>query len=126
MRISDWSSDVCSSDLARAPGRFAAALSALGELGCTSLLEVGPGTTLSDLARPQIGATHMVSALGGGDEVASLLEALATLHAHGLPVHWPAVLPAAPSAELRGMPFQHGRGGGRGDGWYSGGATAEP
>src|SRR3546814_2824584 len=84
MRISDWSSDVCSSDLARAPGRFAAALSALGELGCTSLLEVGPGTTLSDLARPQIGATHMVSALGGGDEVASLLEALATLHAHGV------------------------------------------
>src|SRR3546814_19796652 len=106
MRISDWSSDVCSSDLARAPGRFAAALSALGELGCTSLLEVGPGTTLSDLARPQTGATHMVSALGGGDEVASLLEALAPLPAHGVAVDWRAVLPAGPRAQLQGYPFQ--------------------
>src|SRR3546814_17227208 len=48
----------------------------------------------------------MVSALGGGDEVASLLEALATLHAHGVAVDWRAVLPAGPRAQLPGYPFQ--------------------
>ncbi|MEQ9334263.1 SDR family NAD(P)-dependent oxidoreductase [Thalassobaculum sp.] len=94
---------------AREPVRFADALAALTDLGCTSLLEIGPGTTLRDLARPQVGAVQAVSALGGDVEAEGLLEAVAALHCQGVAVDWQAVLPAGPRTRLPTYPFQRRR-----------------
>ncbi|MEQ9332960.1 SDR family NAD(P)-dependent oxidoreductase [Thalassobaculum sp.] len=94
---------------ARGPVRFADALSALSALGCTSLLEIGPGTTLRDLARPQVSGVAVTSALGGGDEVVALLEAIAALHCQGVPVDWATALPTGPRTRLPTYPFQRRR-----------------
>ena len=94
---------------ARQPVRFADALATMAELGCTSLLEIGPGTILRDLARPQIGTVHAVSAFGGGDEAEAMLEALAALHCQGVAVDWAAVLPSGPRLRLPTYPFQRRR-----------------
>ncbi|GHD52887.1 hypothetical protein GCM10017083_28840 [Thalassobaculum fulvum] len=94
---------------AREPVRFADALGPLAGLGCTSLLEIGPGTTLRDLARPQLGGVHAVSALGGADERTALLQALADLHCQGVAVDWRTLLPAGPRLRLPTYPFQRRR-----------------
>jgi len=94
---------------AREPVRFADALGTLATLGCTSLLEVGPGTILRDLARPQLGPVHAVSALGGDDERTALLQALADLHCQGVAVDWQKLLPAGSRLRLPSYPFQRRR-----------------
>ncbi len=53
------------------------------------LLEVGPGRTLSSLARRQAGAERVVLAsLGGAEEPAALLAALGRLWLAGVPLDW--------------------------------------
>ncbi|GHD52876.1 hypothetical protein GCM10017083_28820 [Thalassobaculum fulvum] len=94
---------------AREPVKFADALSTLSSLGCTGLVEIGPGTTLRDLARPQLDGVAATSALSSGDEVEALLQAVADLHCQGVPVDWAAVLPAGSRTRLPTYPFQRRR-----------------
>src|SRR3546814_16425780 len=72
MRISDWSSDVCSSDLTRTPGRGSVAGGAAGDGGrgrarnAVAGPPVRPSGTLAEL---QTGVDHLLSALDAGDEI---------------------------------------------------------
>ncbi|MFB6591772.1 type I polyketide synthase [Streptomyces diastaticus] len=89
-------------DHVRRPVRFADTVRYLRERGATRFVELGPDTALAGLARDclssEAGATDdsaplIVPALRGGrPEAATLLSAVAALHAHGLAVDWPAVL----------------------------------
>jgi len=75
----------------RQPVRFAAALSSAIENGNEALLEVGPGTTLTTLARTiNLSGTMAVSSCGQPvqDETEATAQALSTLWAAGVEVDW--------------------------------------
>lgn len=91
---------------AREPVRFAAAVDWLAEAGATIFTEVGPATALTVLVDGAVPASR-----SAGNEPAALLDALATLHVHGVPVDWPAVYAGsgARHCDLPTHPFQRER-----------------
>ncbi|MGW4883851.1 type I polyketide synthase [Streptomyces murinus] len=98
-------------DHVRRPVRFADSVAYLGEQGATYYVELGPGGVLTGLVRDCLAAAGTPSAVptaGCGErspdlplvlptlrtsspEGDALLDTLAALHAHGVPVDWPAV-----------------------------------
>jgi thioester reductase-like protein len=90
---------------ARQPVDFAATLATLAGLGCRSLVELGPATTLLALARRHP-ATADATLLPSSEPEASLGRAWAS----GTPVDWAAASPpAARRPRLPTYPFQHTR-----------------
>ena len=89
----------------RQPVRFADGIRRLADDGVSIFLEVGPGTTLSALARETLGAGAgttaplLVSSLARGrDDSEVLLSALGQVWVRGAPVTWAAVDGAEPVA----------------------------
>src|SRR3546814_14360314 len=68
MRISDWSSDVCSSDL-----------------GCDTFIEIGPQPVLCGLGRDCAEGTWIASLRRGADDVTTIRDAAATAWMRGPP-----------------------------------------
>jgi phthiocerol/phenolphthiocerol synthesis type-I polyketide synthase E len=101
------------------PVLFGPASSALLTAGLGSdqatVLEVGPGHTLSQLVRPQLGATPGVAAVasleGAGDDVANVLTAAARLWVRGGQITWTALGQHEPRTRLAvpGYPYQRRR-----------------
>ncbi|GAA2247545.1 hypothetical protein GCM10010232_38480 [Streptomyces amakusaensis] len=92
------------------PVRFADAVRrAAHESGATRFLELGPDGSLTALV-PYIadGVTAVPALRSGPDEAASLLHAVARVHAHGAPVDWATPLGAAGArrTELPTYPFE--------------------
>ncbi|UMP07488.1 type I polyketide synthase [Amycolatopsis sp. EV170708-02-1] len=100
---------------AREAARFADAIGWLAQAGSTDFVEVGPAAALTVLADgvvdPAAHATFVPSSRSAGTEPAALLDALATLHVHGVPIDWPAVYAGsnARRCDLPTYPFQHQR-----------------
>jgi acyl transferase domain-containing protein/acyl carrier protein len=97
---------------ARRPVRFTDGVSGLMELGCTALLEVGPGTALRDLVLRGVatadasGERAVLAALGNEDAATGVLRAVAGLHDHGLAIDWTRILSNGRRARLPSYPFQ--------------------
>ncbi|MGI5499612.1 beta-ketoacyl synthase N-terminal-like domain-containing protein [Lentzea sp. CA-135723] len=81
---------------------FASSIRALSAFGATAYAEVGPSATLALLAQESASGTFV--ALSDG-----VLDGLATLHVHGVPVDWSAALPLARRCDLPTYPFQRER-----------------
>ncbi|MBV2155683.1 type I polyketide synthase, partial [Kitasatospora sp. SUK 42] len=95
--------------------RFADAVRTLAGEGVTAFLELGPDGVLTALAQDTLDSTgeHALLAAVRRDrpEAHSLVEALGRLHAHGVPVDWPAFF-AGSGARRTDLPtyaFQHER-----------------
>lgn len=93
---------------AREAVRFADAVDWLADAGATIFTEVGPSATLTVLVDAPV---CVPSSRSTGNEPAALLDALATLHVHGVPVDWPAVYAGsgARRCDLPTHPFQRER-----------------
>ncbi|GAA2113120.1 acyl carrier protein [Actinomadura alba] len=74
-------------------------------------VELGPEAALTPMIDECLAASNAYRSAavvpgGGPGEERDALAAIATLHLHGLPVAWPAVLPGAGPVPLRTYPFQ--------------------
>ncbi|MCI3934399.1 type I polyketide synthase [Streptomyces sp. AN091965] len=102
-------------DQVRGTVRFGDAVTALGGLGATTFLELGPGGALAAMALGSLGAPErsgVATLRKDGTETADVLTALAELHVRGTAVDWTAVLAppaAAAGADLPTYAFQHQR-----------------
>ena len=98
-------------DHVRRPVLFAGAVSALGELGVTKYLELGPDSTLAALTRSLTGesATVVASLRAGRDDVSTLVSALARLDVAGTLVNWAGLLDGARPVDLPTYRFHHER-----------------
>ncbi|MFE7811657.1 beta-ketoacyl synthase N-terminal-like domain-containing protein [Streptomyces sp. NPDC057433] len=103
---------------ARETVRFADAVVHLADARTGVYVELGPEAALTPmvdeclaehLGQREPGNGPVVEPLlrGGEDEAGALLAAAVRLHAHGLPVDWPAVLPGARRVPLPTYAFQH-------------------
>ncbi|MFD1666744.1 beta-ketoacyl synthase N-terminal-like domain-containing protein [Streptomyces calvus] len=103
---------------AREAVRFADAVGHLADARTGVYVELGPEAALTPMVdecleeRPggrEPGTGPVVEPLlrGGEDEEGALLAAAVRLHAHGLSVDWPAVLPDARTVPLPTYAFQH-------------------
>ncbi len=90
-----------------APVRFDAAIEAMREDGYDRFLEIGPGDTLSVLAR-RAGSGLAVSSLRrGADDARQIMTAAGTLWCDGVEVEWPAITgPAGQRVDAPHYPFQ--------------------
>ena len=92
--------------------RFADGTRALGDLGCTTFIEIGPGTTLLSMARPCLpaGSVLLPSLRREGPEHQHI-ESLAKLFIAGVNVRWPAGKAVRPDGVGRypTYPFQRER-----------------
>ncbi|MFE9581459.1 type I polyketide synthase [Nocardia sp. NPDC006044] len=94
---------------AREPVRFVDGLRHLLEVGVTTLIEVGPGTVLSDMSYECIDDARCVaipalrSATGEAD---GLVKAVAGAWVRGIPVNWGATFPEARTIDLPTYAFQ--------------------
>ncbi|MCR6483205.1 type I polyketide synthase [Amycolatopsis sp. OK19-0408] len=96
---------------AREPVRF---LAAMRTLEAQVFVEVGPGAGLAAAARECLAADGRTAAVTavlrpGRPEPETLLGALGTVHAHGVPVEWPEVLGGRAGPRLPTYPFQRSR-----------------
>ncbi|WP_309248456.1 type I polyketide synthase [Streptomyces sp. MNP-20] len=102
-------------DQVRGTVRFGDAVTALGGLGATTFLELGPGGALAAMALGTLGTPErscVATLRKDGAEAADVLTALAELHVRGTAVDWTAVLAppaAAAGADLPTYAFQHQR-----------------
>ncbi|WP_327352461.1 type I polyketide synthase [Streptomyces sp. NBC_01304] len=91
--------------------RFADAVDELHGLGVRTFLELGPDGVLSAMAQqslPEQDAVALAPALRRGQsETRTLALLLATAHAHGAHVDWPAIHPGGRRIDLPGYAFQH-------------------
>jgi acyl transferase domain-containing protein/acyl-CoA synthetase (AMP-forming)/AMP-acid ligase II/thioesterase domain-containing protein/acyl carrier protein len=100
---------------ARETVRFADAIGWLGAAGVDALVEIGPDAVLSALAEECVGPDREVRIVPAVNrraaEVKAVLDALATLHVHGVPVAWGPVYAAsgARRLDLPTYPFQRQR-----------------
>src|SRR3546814_20786947 len=115
MRISDWSSDVCSSDLAAIEAGAGAYLTSADPLGGTAIVVADTLAALQDAGRlartrlpaPVVGITGSVGTTSVKDMLAAVLrQRLAVApsersfnNEHGVPLPWPGA-PHAPHAVL--------------------------
>ncbi|MFY1632285.1 SDR family NAD(P)-dependent oxidoreductase [Solwaraspora sp. WMMB335] len=93
----------------REPVRFVEAIGSLVELGVGCFVGLGSDGAVADLVRGCLpGADQCVTGLLGGaaDEASAVRKALATLHVHGYPVAWSALLPQGEPVTLPTYPFQ--------------------
>ncbi|KMS77094.1 type-I PKS [Streptomyces viridochromogenes] len=93
----------------RRPVRFDEALRGIGAQQPDVLLEIGPHTTLSGLARRALPAVPSLPSLRRGTGLGSLWGAAAGLHCAGADVGWPALLAGTGGRRipLPGYRFQH-------------------
>ncbi|OAN79407.1 hypothetical protein A8B78_11780 [Jannaschia sp. EhC01] len=95
---------------AREPVRFAQALGAMAEAGCTHLIEIGPGQVLTGLARAALPSTTALPSLphGPGDarkDQAGILNAVGTLFNDGAELDWSGLeAPSDAPNWLEGVP----------------------
>ncbi|MEV0375231.1 beta-ketoacyl synthase N-terminal-like domain-containing protein [Streptomyces sp. NPDC050636] len=96
--------------------RFKDAIGRLRGERVTGFLELGAEPALTPMideclesADPQPGAAVVPSLRAGVPERHALLTAVARVHAHGVPVHWDAVLPGARPVALPTYAFQRRR-----------------
>ncbi|MFF5563624.1 type I polyketide synthase [Streptomyces sp. NPDC012623] len=96
---------------ARDAVRFADAVRALEEAGARRFAEIGPGGVLTAMAAECLTEDAALVPLlrKDKDETAAVLTALGTLHAHGVAVDWPELLPAGPGTELPTYAFRRSR-----------------
>ncbi|MGY0065416.1 type I polyketide synthase [Streptomyces sp. QTS137] len=103
---------------AREPVRFADAVGCLADARTTVYVELGPEAALTPmvdecleerLGHREPGTGPVVEPLlrSGEHEERAVLAAAVRLHAHGLPVDWPVVLPGARAVPLPTYAFQH-------------------
>jgi pimaricinolide synthase PimS1 len=102
-----WASQV------RGTVRFADAVETLADQGVASFLELGPDGVLCAMAAAALGpdsdAALIPTLREGREEPEALVTALASAHAHGAKVDWPALYPAAKRVPLPTYPFQRQR-----------------
>ncbi|MGW2153939.1 SDR family NAD(P)-dependent oxidoreductase, partial [Nonomuraea sp. NPDC001699] len=104
--------DVCSPDYwvdqVRDTVRFA---DAVREADAQAFLELGPDGVLTAMAAETLGPdVVLIPALRKDrDEEYALLSALGELHVHGVPIDWPAVIPAGRQIDLPTYAFQRQR-----------------
>ncbi|MFD8387184.1 type I polyketide synthase, partial [Streptomyces sp. NPDC059679] len=99
------------------PVRFAAAIAAAASAGSRVFLELGPDATLTALTGdklaelPGVTAVPMLRTDRGEDDDTAVVTAAARLHAHGVPVRWPALFAGtgARRVELPTYAFQRER-----------------
>ncbi|MFI0263685.1 type I polyketide synthase [Streptomyces sp. NPDC017056] len=93
----------------REPVRFDAVLRTLGETGTDALVEIGPHTTLSGLARAALPGVRAVPTLRRGAGPSPLWGAVAHLHCAGAQIAWPALTEGCQGrrTSLPGYRFQH-------------------
>ena len=104
----------------RATVRFSDGMRALAESGATTFIEVGPRGALTALARDCVPSAVLVPTLRANrPEPTAVVTAVATLHVHGVPVDWPALVTGAP-VRLPAYPFERTRY------WLDGTPTAAP
>nr|WP_072480212.1 type I polyketide synthase [Amycolatopsis australiensis] len=99
-------------DQVRGAVRFADAVAVAADQGVTAFAELGPDGVLAALAAVVAeGATTVAAQRAGHDATRSLHAALATVHAHGLPVDWtPLYAPYRPRrVPLPGYAFERSR-----------------
>ncbi|MFI8932325.1 type I polyketide synthase [Streptomyces sp. NPDC053474] len=102
-------------DQVRGTVRFGDAVTALGGLGATTFLELGPGGALAAMALGSLGAPEqscVATLRKDGAEATDVLTALAELHVRGTAVDWTSVLApptTAAGADLPTYAFQHQR-----------------
>ncbi|MCX4526354.1 SDR family NAD(P)-dependent oxidoreductase [Streptomyces sp. NBC_01551] len=97
--------------------RFFDGVRTLRRDGVTEFVELGPNAVLTAMVAQAVadeedgeGAGTSVSMLRSGrSDVESAFAALGALHVRGVPVDWPAALPAAGPVPLPRYPFQHRR-----------------
>ncbi|WP_448321820.1 acyltransferase domain-containing protein, partial [Streptomyces sp. CO7] len=89
--------------------RFEEALRTVGERSPDVLLEIGPHTTLSSLARRALPGLRTVASLRRGDGLGALWGAAAELHCAGADVRWELFLDGCGGRRipLPGYRFQH-------------------
>ncbi|MBJ6764419.1 SDR family NAD(P)-dependent oxidoreductase [Myxococcaceae bacterium JPH2] len=98
----------------RKPVRFAETLSALTREGASAFLELGPGTTLTELARGLLSASTaplLPSLRQAPSESRQLLESLGALYVQGAPIRWAGLEAGAPGRRvaLPTYPFERRR-----------------
>ncbi|NUS83444.1 MAG: SDR family NAD(P)-dependent oxidoreductase, partial [Streptomyces sp.] len=99
------------------PVRFAAAIAVAASAGSRVFLELGPDATLTALTGdnlaelPGVTAVPMLRTDRGEDDDTAAVTAAARLHAHGVPVQWPALFAGtgARRVELPTYAFQRER-----------------
>ncbi len=97
----------------REPVRFAAAVTAMTDDGCTLLLEVGPHPVLSgsiaESVADRVEPPRIAASLRRArPEFESLLQAAAAVHATGFALQWSAIFPdAGEVVALPAYPWQH-------------------
>ena len=90
------------------PVRYDLVLARLAESGCGTVLELGPGATLTGIARRTAPGLPAVAAQRRGREDTALVEAAARLYCGGAPIVWAALLAgsAGRRVSLPGYPFE--------------------
>ncbi|MFI0908670.1 type I polyketide synthase [Streptomyces sioyaensis] len=93
----------------REPVRFDKALRGIGEYQADVLLEIGPHTTLSGLARRTLPSVRSLPSLQRGTGLGALWGAAAGLHCAGADISWRALLAGCGGRRipLPGYQFQH-------------------
>jgi len=98
----------------RSPVRFDSGVQALMEKGCSSFLELGPGTTLLGMARkclPEGNYVWLPSLRSNRDDWEQVLESVATFYVRGVPIDWKAFDRgrSRSKVELPNYPFERSR-----------------
>ncbi|GAA2962005.1 type I polyketide synthase [Actinokineospora diospyrosa] len=88
----------------REPVRFHQAITGLADAGV--FLELGPDGVLTALAQQSVAAIAIPTLRAGKPEVDTFDRAIAALHVHGVPVHWPT---RGPGVDLPTYAFQRTR-----------------
>ncbi|KEF06720.1 type-I PKS [Streptomyces rimosus] len=93
----------------REPVRYDAVLRTLGDTGPAALVELGPHTTLSGLARTALPTVRAVPTLRRGAGTGPFWDAVARLHCTGADLAWPVLLAGTGGRRtaLPGYRFQH-------------------
>ncbi|MCG8918517.1 SDR family NAD(P)-dependent oxidoreductase [Actinokineospora sp. PR83] len=91
--------------------RFADGVRAMVDSGVRTFLELGPDGTLTAMIQEAVEATAVPALRRNRDEESATVAAVATLHAHGVPVDWSAFFAGtgARRVELPTYAFQHER-----------------
>ncbi|MET9432576.1 SDR family NAD(P)-dependent oxidoreductase [Streptomyces sp. NPDC006551] len=97
--------------------RFFDGVRTLRRSGVTEFVELGPNAVLTAMVSQAIADEEAVESGGasvsmlrsGRSDVETAFAALGALHVRGVPVGWPAVLPATGPVPLPRYPFQHRR-----------------